>query len=305
MNFVFSPFCCKVRAYLNYNRIPYDIVEVNTLTNSESSWSLYNKLPFLVVENEKIQLNDSTMIISVIESYLRQPTKTFRQTLNLFQITAEKDAKGNIYFEYPNRYLIAEPPEEDRLDQPKVEVTKAKIERPSFFWRLFFWRKQTVQQSPEIIEVKLKVERNDELDRQWRQWVDEKLIHVISPNIYRSIGESLHTMRWFSRVGDWEQIFPWYQQWAFVYCGALGMRALGHYLKKKYQLSDDVRQDLYECGNQWAQAIADKDFLGKIAFECSLYRSIQQIVSRKFSIKHQLDQEAISENRIWQNPPAN
>ena len=225
----------------------------------------------LVVENERAQLNDSSMMISVIESYLRQPTTSFRNTLKLFKSIVEKDQKGNLYFTYPDRYLIAKPSDEDRLKSVKNEITATHDvpvqQSRSFLSFLFFWRRSSsVENKPteseSILPVKQFTKEQNELERQWREWVDEKLIHVISPNIYRSVRESLPTMRWFSQVGDWEEIFPWYQRWVFVYLGAVGMRALGMYLKKKYNLNDDVRQALYECGNEWANAIANKDFLG-------------------------------------------
>ncbi len=34
-------------------------------------------------------------------------------------------------------------------------------------------------------------------------------------------------------------------------------------LRKKYNLNDNVRISLYECGDEWANAVGDKDFLGK------------------------------------------
>lgn len=48
--FVTCPFCCKVRAMLNYNGISHDIVEVNSITREEIKWSEYKKVPILVVE---------------------------------------------------------------------------------------------------------------------------------------------------------------------------------------------------------------------------------------------------------------
>lgn len=42
------PFCCKTRAYLDYYKIPYDIVEVNPLFKREMKFSNYRKVPFIV-----------------------------------------------------------------------------------------------------------------------------------------------------------------------------------------------------------------------------------------------------------------
>ncbi|CAF0876993.1 unnamed protein product [Rotaria sp. Silwood1] len=265
--FVTCPFCCKVRAYLNYNRIPYDIVEVNSVTQKETKWSLYNSVPIVVIENEHIQLNDSNLIISAIESYLRQPTKTFKNIMKLYKSVVEKDQKGNLFFNYPNRYFIIEPLINDRLEMIKEEQKSiVNKQSKSFFARLF---SRSSSQS-DIDSKKLQNEtinkpksnEENEFERQWREWVDNKFIHVISPNIYSTLKQSLNTMHWFSKVGDWEEIFPWYQRWIFVYFGAIAMRVLAIYLKKKYHLNDNVRISLYECGNEWINAIGDKDFHG-------------------------------------------
>lgn len=37
-------------------------------------------------------------------------------------------------------------------------------------------------------------------ERKWRRWVDEVFVHVLSPNVYRTIDESYRTFRWFSDV---------------------------------------------------------------------------------------------------------
>ena len=42
------PFCCKTRAYLNYFKIPYNVVEVNPLFKREMKFSNYRKVPFLI-----------------------------------------------------------------------------------------------------------------------------------------------------------------------------------------------------------------------------------------------------------------
>lgn len=42
------PFCCKVRAYLDYFGVPYTIVEVNPMSRKEIKFSEYRKVPILV-----------------------------------------------------------------------------------------------------------------------------------------------------------------------------------------------------------------------------------------------------------------
>jgi len=108
------------------------------------------------------------------------------------------------------------------------------------------------------------------LERKWRQWVDTKFVHALSPNIYCTVRQSLNTFRWFSQAGDWEQIFPWYQRWIIVYVGAIVMRVVAGRLKRKYNLNDNVRISLYECANELVKAVGKKAFLGKIRFYLSI-----------------------------------
>lgn len=83
MTFLFScihssdicPFCCKVKAFLDWKKIPYSAVDVNPITKAEIAFSKdYRKVPismslcqlrtiFVVVQNGK-QVNDSSVIIS-------------------------------------------------------------------------------------------------------------------------------------------------------------------------------------------------------------------------------------------------
>jgi microsomal prostaglandin-E synthase 2 len=236
--------------------------------NSETKWSLYDRVPIVVIENEQIQLNDSNMIISVIESYLRQPTKSFKNIIKLYKSIVEKDHKGNISFTYPNKYLIIEPLANDRLERIK-EKQKPIVnnETKSFFSKLFSRSKSSSEDDLTKIEFetvgKSKSLEDNEFERQWREWVDDKFIHAISPNIYCTLRESVNTFRWFEQAGDWKEIFPWYQRWIFIYLGAIFMRGLSMRLKKKYHINDNVRISLYEYADQWVNAVGNKEFLGK------------------------------------------
>ena len=44
------PFCCKVRAYLDYYGYSYDIVEVNSINKKQTDWSSYKKVPILAIQ---------------------------------------------------------------------------------------------------------------------------------------------------------------------------------------------------------------------------------------------------------------
>lgn len=79
------PFCCKVKAFLDYHKIPYEAVEVNPLTKGELKWSQYKKVPVITLGDE--QLNDSSFIITKLAEKIdewksEQQTKTswFKKT---------------------------------------------------------------------------------------------------------------------------------------------------------------------------------------------------------------------------------
>lgn len=65
------PFCNKVRAYLDYTKVPYIIVEVDPLLKSAIGWSKdYRKVPIAIVNGQ--QVNDSSAIIDHIDALLAQ-----------------------------------------------------------------------------------------------------------------------------------------------------------------------------------------------------------------------------------------
>eukprot|EP00958_Prasinococcus_capsulatus_P015571 scaffold1659_cov371-Prasinococcus_capsulatus_cf.AAC.9 len=71
------PFCNKVKAYLDYRKMPYKWVEVNPLTKSEIRFSKeYKKVPIFVMDGQ--QFNNSDDIIDVVDGALvesRGPVK--------------------------------------------------------------------------------------------------------------------------------------------------------------------------------------------------------------------------------------
>ena len=96
-------------------------------------------------------------------------------------------------------------------------------------------------------------------EREWREWVDDKLIHVLPPNIYRTPSEALQASNYISKVGN----FNVFERVAAKYIGAFGMFFIAKMLKKKYKLDSDVRSSLYRYCNQWSGAIGkDREFMG-------------------------------------------
>ncbi len=71
-------------------------------------------------------------------------------------------------------------------------------------------------------------------ERKWRKWVDDHLVHVLSPNIYRTPSEAFQAFKYFSRVGDWKNIFSTLEHQFVIYVGTAAMYILGKVLKKRY-----------------------------------------------------------------------
>lgn len=212
------PFCCKVRAFLDYYGISYNIVEVDPVLRQSIKWSAYKKVPILVVEmDEGYQpLNDSTMIISTLSSHLQDKTKKLSELVKYFPIIYYTDENGDKKSEIMNRYFLM-------LDNPKKGQTRTKTEI--------------------------------EDERKWRKWTDDVLVHSLSPNVYRTPGEALQAFSWFSEVGEWEKHFPAWERYLIIYVGAYAMWLIGKRLKKRHNLKDDVRESLYDDCNRFARAV--------------------------------------------------
>lgn len=72
------PFCSKVRAFLDYYGVPYNVVEVDPVLRQQTKFSKYRKVPILLLDRKNIpdnsyflQLNDSSLIVSILASYLK------------------------------------------------------------------------------------------------------------------------------------------------------------------------------------------------------------------------------------------
>ncbi|MES1906262.1 MAG: hypothetical protein MHPSP_003978 [Paramarteilia canceri] len=81
-----SPYCGKVRAYLDFNKISHDLAEVDLFTKEDYNWSPSKKVPIVLCTNkstnETLLLADSTYIIDRLES--------FKRTGNASEIKASK-----------------------------------------------------------------------------------------------------------------------------------------------------------------------------------------------------------------------
>ncbi|MCL4130975.1 UNVERIFIED_CONTAM: hypothetical protein GTU68_041166 [Idotea baltica] len=160
-----------------------------------------------------MQLKDSSMIISALQSFISNKNQTL-----------EEIVRGYPIFEY--------------LDdgKKKTEITN------KYF--LMYGGHPTGMSKEEIV-----------LERKWRKWVDDVYVHMLSPNVYRTMEESFQAFDWFSQVGNWEELFTTWERNLVIYVGSFAMYFIGKMLKKRHHLRDDVRVSFYEETNFWLKEV--------------------------------------------------
>ncbi|OQV15603.1 Prostaglandin E synthase 2 [Hypsibius exemplaris] len=223
------PFCSKVRAYMDYYGLGYDVVEVNPLFRSETKFSTYRKIPFVLYNDHKelrkreLLLPDSSLIVSLF------------QTARLQSKSDKSDVKNLLQF------------------YPEHTVTTDGKEKKDFANKYYV-----------MYEKELGADRSVSIknETKWRQWVDETLVHTLAPNIYQSPSEAVRTFKYLADAGDWEKIFPSWQVPVVIYVGASMMYVIGKRLKKRYGLKDNVRISMYEACDDWVRAVGDQPYLG-------------------------------------------
>lgn len=66
-------------------------------------------------------------------------------------------------------------------------------------------------------------------EMKWRQWADDWLVHLISPNVYRTTGEALASFDYIVREGK----FGSYEGFFAKYVGAAAMYLIAKRLKSR------------------------------------------------------------------------
>ncbi|GMH01072.1 hypothetical protein Nepgr_002911 [Nepenthes gracilis] len=98
---------------------------------------------------------------------------------------------------------------------------------------------------------------SDNEEEKWRKWVDNHLVHVLSPNIYRNTSEALESFDYITRNGN----FSFTEKITVKYAGAAAMYFVSKNLKKKYNITDE-RKALYDAAETWVNALNGREFLG-------------------------------------------
>ncbi|ERN08494.1 prostaglandin E synthase 2 isoform X3 [Amborella trichopoda] len=97
----------------------------------------------------------------------------------------------------------------------------------------------------------------DSEEKKWCRWVDDHLVHVLSPNIYRSTSEALESFDYITEHSN----FTSTERWTVKYAGAAAMYLVSKRLKKRHNITDE-RAALYEAAETWVEALNGRDFLG-------------------------------------------
>uniref|UniRef100_A0A2K6V626 Prostaglandin E synthase 2 n=1 Tax=Saimiri boliviensis boliviensis TaxID=39432 RepID=A0A2K6V626_SAIBB len=212
------PFCSKVRAFLDFHALPYQVVEVNPVRRAEITFSSYTKVAILVAqvgENSQ-QLNDSSVIISALKTYLvsGQPLE---EIIIYYPAMKAVNNQGKEVTKFGNKYWLM-------LDEEAAQQV--------------YGRKEV---------------RTEEM--KWRQWVDDWLVHLISPNVYCTPTEALASFDYTVLEGKFGAV----EGAMAKYMGAAAM----YLISNRHHLQDNVREDLYEAANKWVAAMnKDQPFMG-------------------------------------------
>lgn len=199
-------------------QIPYRTVEVSPLSKKELKWSEHRKVPIAVLDDDILQ--DSSLIIS--------------------RLAAEIEAGQS---------------SQQTQQQPQASSSGSKSWMP--------WSKKG-SSSTSAASPDAQVSDSDvgptlrEEEAYWRQWVDARLVKVITVNIYGTAKEAFQTFDYISATGK----FNWFEAESARVAGAVMMWGISNKLKKKYGIEGNLREELYLCGDQWVEALGGRDFLG-------------------------------------------
>jgi len=194
------PYCCKLRAFLDYYGFSYDVVEVNPVTKDQIKFAKgYKKVPILKSASSDKPLVESSLIISVLKTYLSRKSN-LADTLALYpeHVTTDPETKKQVVL-HPNKYII-------------------------------------MSESSNISAAEM---QNIREEREIREWVDDWFIHLISPNVYRTWSEALETFRYFDKVGEWERNFNSVGRCLAIYGGTAVMFLIAKRLKKRHKIDDE------------------------------------------------------------------
>ncbi|KAE9550256.1 hypothetical protein FO519_006534 [Halicephalobus sp. NKZ332] len=218
------PYCCKVRAVLDYYGFSYEVIEVNPVTKSQIKFSKgYKKVPIIASSEIEKPLVESSLVVSILTTFLTRPKRKLDECADFYPIIEGTNPEnGKPQLTYPNKYFIM--CEDSMKSQQQLQTARE--------------------------------------EREWREWVDEHFIHLISPNVYRSWEEALETFRIFDRAGEWERNFSSIERYLAIYIGAMAMYGISKRLKKRHNI-DDERKAMMDACDLWMKSKGEsRKFMG-------------------------------------------
>lgn len=94
---------------MDYYGLSYDVVEVDPVLRRETKWSPYRKVPIILakVKGGYQPVTDSSVIVSLLASYLQDPSKASLEELNnYYPIIGMNDENGKYKEEVVNKYFL-------------------------------------------------------------------------------------------------------------------------------------------------------------------------------------------------------
>ncbi|KAG2450408.1 hypothetical protein HYH02_004910 [Chlamydomonas schloesseri] len=220
------PYCCKVRAMLDYYKLPYTVIEVNPLTKGELSWSSYKKVPVVKLDEEVVV--DSSAIMS--------------------RLAVDVAAAGR-------DPLAAKAP-------PPPPAKKASSGGGGWFGgSSSSGGADAGAGAKDQAAGGAGTEAAMAEEVRWRKWVDEKLVKILTANIYRNWDESVETFKYITDQTGWS----WGTREVARWTGAVMMWQIGKRMPAKYGIEGDLRVALYDTANDFvdgALAGGSKRFAG-------------------------------------------
>ncbi|XP_063902333.1 prostaglandin E synthase 2-like isoform X2 [Zophobas morio] len=122
------------------------------------------------------------------------------------------------------------------------------------------YNNQVIKDSKEIVDFLCKqvdCQQTNE-DMVWRKWIDENIMKLLSPNIYRTPREAFQAFEYINSISNFSSA----QKIINKVFGAAVMYLVAKRNKKKHELGDE-RQSLYDAVDHWlAKAVGNKKFAG-------------------------------------------
>ncbi|KAK6032525.1 glutaredoxin [Ostertagia ostertagi] len=232
------PFCCKVRAFLDYYGFSYEVVEVNPVTKTQMSFSKgYKKVP--LITSAEGTFKDSSLIISQLTTYLKRADRNLFEIDEMYPSIEAINDDGKVIKVCPNKYVIMK--EESNDDEDFA------YEREERKWREWVDDHFIHLISPNIY-------RNFSESLETFEWFSKASFNP-TPSPISTAGSSF-------QFGEWEVNFSTWSRLLAKYMGAFIMCIIAKRLKRRHNISDE-RQELKDAFEEWMNAIGpNRTFMG-------------------------------------------